>query len=104
MFSGVDYKNKLYLSSEKKNSCLPPQNVKLGSFTSYSRAMTAKKCTKKHYARAELLFCLSTPIAFLPFSLPSPSSLLKLTTIGGRVTKMFNASSTIDQSVCFGSH
>ena len=88
MFSGVDYKNKLYLSSEKKNSCLPPQNVKLGSFTSYSRAMTAKKCTKKHYARAKLLFCLSKPIAFLPFSLPSPSSLLKLTTIGGRVTKI----------------
>ena len=68
--------------------------------------MTAKKCTKKHYAHAKLLICLSKPIAFLPFSLPSPSpsSLLKLTTIGGRVTKMFNASSAIDQSVCFGSH
>ena len=25
-----------------------------------------------------LLFCQSKPIAFLPFSLPSPSSLLKL--------------------------
>ena len=37
-----------------------------------------KKCTKKRDARAELLFCPSQPIAFLPFSLTSPSSLLKL--------------------------
>ena len=34
----------------------PPQNVKLGFFTSYSRAVTGKKCTKKRDARAELLF------------------------------------------------
>ena len=40
--------------------------------------MTAKKCTKKRDARAELLFCQFKPIAFLPFSLTSPSSLLKL--------------------------
>ena len=33
---------------------------------------------KKRDARAKLLFCQSKPIAFLPFSLPSPSSLLKL--------------------------
>ena len=33
---------------------------------------------KKRDARAKLLFCQSNPIAFLPFSLPSPSSLLKL--------------------------
>ena len=33
---------------------------------------------KKRDARAELLFCQSKPFAFLPFSLPSPSSLLKL--------------------------
>ena len=39
--------------------------------------MTAEKCTKKRDARAKLLFCLSKPVAFLPFSLPSPS-LLKL--------------------------
>ena len=39
-----------------------------------SRETTAKKCTKKGDARAELqLFC-----AFVPFSLPSPSSLHKL--------------------------
>ena len=43
-----------------------------------SRATTAKKCTKKSDARAELLLCQSKPIAFLPFLLPSLSSLLKL--------------------------
>ena len=40
--------------------------------------VTAKKCTKKRDARAELLFCQSKSIAVLPFSLTSPSSLLKL--------------------------
>ena len=43
--------------------------------------MTAKKCTKKRDARAKLLFYRSKPIVFLPFSLPSPSSLLKLPNI-----------------------
>ena len=43
-----------------------------------SRVTTAKKCTKKRDARAKLLFCLFNPIAFSPFSLPSPSPLLKL--------------------------
>ena len=41
-------------------------------------ATTAGKCTKKRDALAKLLFCLSKPIAFLPFSLPSPSLLRKL--------------------------
>ena len=40
--------------------------------------MTAMECTKKHDARAKLLFCLSKLMSFLPFSLPSSSSLLKL--------------------------
>ena len=40
--------------------------------------MTAKKCTKTRDARAKLLFCQSKPVAFLPFSLMSPSSLLKV--------------------------
>ena len=43
--------------------------------------MTAKKCTKKRDARAKLLLCQSKPIVFLPFSLPSPSSSLKLPNI-----------------------
>ena len=41
---------------------------------------TDKKCTKKRDARAKLWFCQSEPVAFLPFSLTSPSSLLKLPT------------------------
>ena len=40
--------------------------------------MTAKKCTKKRDVCAKLLFCQSKTIAFLTFSLPSTSSLLKL--------------------------
>ena len=52
----------------------PPQNVK---FSRRSYAVTAKKCTKKRDARAELLFCRSKPITFLSFSLTSLSSLLK---------------------------
>ena len=40
--------------------------------------MTAKKCTKTRDGRAKLLFCQSKPIAFSPFSLMSPSSLLKV--------------------------
>ena len=37
-------------------------------------AVTAMKCTKERDAPAELLFCQSNPIAFLPFLLTSPSS------------------------------
>ena len=40
--------------------------------------MTAKKCTKTRDARAKLLFYQFKPIAFLPFSLKSPSSLRRL--------------------------
>ena len=40
--------------------------------------MTTKKCTKKRDARAKLLFCVINILLFLTFSLPSPSSLLKL--------------------------
>ena len=40
--------------------------------------MAAKKCTKKHDACAKLLLCQSKPTAFLLFSLPWLSSLLKL--------------------------
>ena len=50
--------------------------------TRCGRATTAKKCTKKRDARAKLLFCQSKPKAFLPFSVPSPLSLLlKLPTV-----------------------
>ena len=40
--------------------------------------MTAKECTKKRDARAELLFGQSKPSLVLPFSLTSPLSLLEL--------------------------
>ena len=49
-----------------------------------SRAVTANKCTKKCNARAELLFWLLSLLLFLTFSLPSPSSLLKLPNGGPR--------------------
>ena len=39
---------------------------------------------KKRDACAKLLFCQSNPIAFLPLSLPSPSSLLKLPNVQER--------------------
>ena len=45
-------------------------------FDAGSRVTTSKKWTKKREARAKSLFCQSKPIAFLPFSLTSPSSLL----------------------------
>ena len=51
------------------------KNVKLGN-SCRSRAATAKKCTKKRDARANLLFCQFKLIAFLSFSLTSPSSFL----------------------------
>ena len=44
---------------EQESRCLrsrPGQNVKLGTFTGCSRVATAKKCTKKHDARAKILF------------------------------------------------
>ena len=48
------------------------------AFSRCTRAATAKKWTEKSDARAKLLFCQSKPIVFLPFSVTSPSSLLKL--------------------------
>ena len=46
-------------------------------FSRRSRAVTAEKFTKKRDARAKLLFCQFKPIGFLPFSLTSPSRLLR---------------------------
>ena len=43
-----------------------------------SRAVKAKKCTKKRDARAKLLFANLNLLGFLPFSLPWPTSLLQL--------------------------
>ena len=53
-------------------------------FTRRSRAVTAKKCTKKRDARAKLL--VIKPIAFLAFSLLSSSSDLNIPIcLGGSV-------------------
>ena len=48
------------------------------TFSRRSRAVMAKKSTKKHDAHVELLFCQSKPVVFWPFLLMLPSSLLKL--------------------------
>ena len=48
-------------------------------FSRRSRAVTAKKCTIKRDARADCCcFANLNLLLFLPFSLTSPSSLLKL--------------------------
>ena len=52
--------------------------MKLGIFTLWSCSDGKEMLKKKRGARAECLFCQSKPIAFLPSSLTSPSSLLKL--------------------------
>ena len=55
----------------------PRQNEKIGTFTlqSCNDGQEMYRFKRKCNARAELLFCKSKPTAFLPFSLPSPSSL-----------------------------
>ena len=56
----------------------PLQNVKLGIFTLWS-CSNRKEMHKKSVMHVQmLLFCQSKPIAFLPFSLTWPLSLLKL--------------------------
>ena len=54
-------------------------------FTSSIKREIGKKCTKTRDARAKLLFCQSKPIAFLAFSLMSPSLLLLGTLKGSLV-------------------
>ena len=74
--------------------------MKLESFTSfcYSHATTAKKFTKKRDAGAKLLFCYLNLLLFLPFSLPSALSLLKVPIVGiqifcyhGNITSHFSS-------------
>ena len=56
----------------------PPQNVKFGSFTSQSCNDGVEMYKKSWCTRNKVVVLLIKPIAFLPFSLTSPSSLLKL--------------------------
>ena len=66
----------LYEKNCSLNFHFPKQTEAFSCFC--SRATTAKEWTKKLDARAEMLFCKSKPIAFLPLSLPSPSLFLKI--------------------------
>ena len=67
---------------EKKRkllSCVPVfEKTWIQALSRCSRATTAKKCTEKAWCTCKVVVLLIKPIAFLPFSLPSPSSLLKL--------------------------
>ena len=57
----------------------PPQNMNLGSFTSYSSSHWKEINVPKSVLHVQSC-CLANPnlLPFLPLSLPSPSSLLKL--------------------------
>ena len=76
----------LYQSSgkEKESCCLVFPSSTKREFRRHFHVVVVQRrlrnVQKKRAARAKLLFCLSKPIVFLPFSLPSPSSssLLKL--------------------------
>ena len=67
---------------EKKRklwSCVPVlDKTWIQALSRCSRATTAKKCTKKAWCTCKVVVLLIKPIAFLPFSLPSASSFLKL--------------------------
>ena len=75
----------LYQSSgkEKQDCCfvLPSstkREIRRFHIVVVQRRQTEKYHAKKRDARAKLLFCQTKPIGLLPFSLPSPSSLLSL--------------------------
>ena len=72
----------LYQLQEKKRkllSCVPVlDKTWIQALSHCSRAMTAKKCTKKAWCTCKVVVLLIKPTAFLLFSLPSTSSLLKL--------------------------
>ena len=82
-FSGYLFQKKI----KRKFLCYVHLLYKAGVYEKVScrsRASTAKKCTKKRDASAKQLFCLYKPIVFLfflPYSLSSPSSLLKLSIV-----------------------
>ena len=61
---------------EKESCCLVFSPRKIVALSRRSRALTAKKCTKKRDAK--LLLSQSKPMAVLPFSLPPLSLLRKL--------------------------
>ena len=78
---------------EKKRkllSCVPVlDKTWIQAFSRCSRATTAKKCAKKAWCTCIVVVLLIKPIAFLPFSLPSASSLLKLPIIESLLTSLY---------------
>ena len=75
---------RLHRSSEKeKESCCLEFTSSTKREINYFHIVVVQwrqwnKCTKRHDARAKLLFCQSNPFAFLPLSLTSMKSLFKL--------------------------
>ena len=61
---------------------------------------TAKKSTKKRDARAKLLLCLSKPIGFFAFSLPSPKLSLKPATF--KLPGCFESRVWTTENYCWG--
>ena len=57
-FTGVEFRKTVwkFRKKEKKVTSRPLQNVKIG-ILGRTRAVTAKKCTKKRDARTRMLFC-----------------------------------------------
>ena len=84
MFWGLNSKGLYQTFRKRKRSC----GLVFASWTKrefrhfhvvvVQRLRRQRNVQKKRDARAKLLFCQSKLNAFLPFSLPSPSSLLKL--------------------------
>ena len=81
MFLELNSKGLHQSTGKEKESCclLFPSSTKceIGQFHVVV-VQQLQRNKKKRDARAKLLFCLSKRIAFLPFSLPSSSSLRKL--------------------------
>ena len=73
----------MYQSSgkEKENCCFVFLSSAKPEIRHFHVAVVQRRLTseqKRRDVRAELLFCRSKTVGFLPFSLPLPSSLLKL--------------------------
>ena len=70
---------KVQEKKRKMLTCVPVlDKTWIQALSRCSRATTAKKCTKKAWCTCKVVVLLIKPIAFLPLSLLSASSLLKL--------------------------
>ena len=82
MFLELNSKGQYQTSGKEKKVVVlcsrPRQDIIIQALSHCSRAMTAKKCTKKAWCTCKVVVLLIKPTALLLFSLPSTSSLLKL--------------------------